>query len=106
MMRAAPVPWGAPGLHGAVAIVRLWLWLPNPPLTAGSFPATILSRSMAFVDCTASILFRRGGTGKDKGRSVDVSVTLRYTSLQIVKISRRENYALVVMNLLACLLKF
>ena len=36
-----------------VAIVRLWLWLPNPPLTAGSLPATILAGWRPNLDCTA-----------------------------------------------------
>lgn len=33
---------GHAGTTWRLAILRLWLRLPNPPLTAGSFPATIL----------------------------------------------------------------
>src|SRR5580765_5961916 len=42
MMRAAPFPWGAPGLHGAVAIVRLWLGCRAPR----SLPARFRPRSL------------------------------------------------------------
>src|SRR5947207_14911955 len=68
MMRAAPVPLGAPELHGAVAIVRLWLRLPSPPLTAGSFPATIFFEMVASADCSARsyIFARRSGGNADR----------------------------------------
>jgi hypothetical protein len=42
-MRAAPFPKGAPGLHGVARHCAFRRRLPSPPLTAGSFPATILS---------------------------------------------------------------
>jgi hypothetical protein len=50
----SPRSIGDAGLHGAVAIVRLWLWLPSPPLTAGSLPATIFFEMVALADCNRS----------------------------------------------------
>jgi hypothetical protein len=50
MMRAAPVPLGAPGLHGAVVIVRDGLAAEPPAhcrLTSGHDPLEMV----ALVDC-------------------------------------------------------
>jgi hypothetical protein len=43
--------------------------LPNPPLTTGSFPATIFFEDVAWLDCTAAIRAHLGSTQSGIGES-------------------------------------
>jgi hypothetical protein len=60
---------GAPGLHGAFVIFTCMTLLPNPPLTTGSFLATIFFEDVAWLDCTAEIRARGGSTRSGIGES-------------------------------------
>ena len=74
MMRAAPVPWGAPGLPGRRVVVRDDVTA-EPPAHCRLVSGHDLFEMVAWSDCTASNFYvRRSDTGKVLRSVVDLKI--------------------------------